>query len=213
MSDRAAYYIVIGLTLTAWAGCASAPSRFYTLDAAAPPSGTPATKVTVTVGPVAVPSAVDQPQFVVQAGPNRVDVDEFNCWAAPLRDSISRVVASDLASQLGTSDVATNSLAGFAPDYRVTIDVLRFDSMRGQAVADDAVWTVLRTSNGTVRSGRTAAQINVQDDSFSSLAAAHSRAFAQVSADIAAAIRATEEQQGRATQLIDGAETLPTVQK
>jgi uncharacterized lipoprotein YmbA len=191
MAGHATYQIGIGLILTLMAGCASAQSRFYTLDAAAAPSGTPATKVTVMVGPVAVPSAVDQPQFVVQAGPNRVDVDEFNRWAAPLRDSISRVVASDLASQLGTSDVATNSLTSFAPDYRVTIDVLRFDSMRGQAISDDAVWTVIRTSNGTERSGHTAAQINVPDDSFSSLAAAHSRALAQVSADIAAAIRTT----------------------
>jgi ABC-type uncharacterized transport system auxiliary subunit len=67
--------------------------------------------------------------------------------------------------------------------------------MRGESVSDEAVWTVSRTSNGTVRSGHTAAQINVQDDSFSSLAAAHSRAFAQVSADIAAAIRTSDEQQ------------------
>jgi uncharacterized protein len=195
MAGHAAYRFVIGLALATAAGCASAPSRFYTLDAAATPSGASTTKVTVMVGPVAVPSVVDQPEFVVQAGPNQVDVDEFNRWAAPLRDNISRVVASDLASQLGTSGVATNSLASFAPDYRVTIDVLRFDSTRGQSISDEAIWTVIRTSNGTVRSGHTAAQINVQDDSFSSLAAAHSRAFAQVSADIAAAIRTSDEQQ------------------
>jgi len=189
---RGAYPIMMVVALAGAAGCASAPSRFYTLNAAAAVSGTPATKVTVIVGAVAIPSIVDQPQFVVQAAPNRVNVDEFNRWAAPLSDSLSGVVASDLAVQLGTPDVATASLANFNPDYRVAIEVLRFDSRRGQSVSDEAVWTVIRSSNWTTRSGRTAAQIKVQDDSFDSLAAAHSRAFAQVSSDIAAAIRAGE---------------------
>jgi uncharacterized lipoprotein YmbA len=61
MAGHAAYRFVIGLALATAAGCASAPSRFYTLDAAATPSGASAYKVTVMVGPVAVPSVVDQP--------------------------------------------------------------------------------------------------------------------------------------------------------
>jgi uncharacterized lipoprotein YmbA len=59
------------------------------------------------VGPVTVPAAVDQPEFVVQVAPNRVEVDEFNRWVAPLNDSIARAIAGDLALQLGTSEVAT----------------------------------------------------------------------------------------------------------
>lgn len=191
MAGRGMRLVTIMLALAALAGCASAPSRFYTLDPAAAAGGAPATPVTVVVGPVAIPATVDQPQFVVQSAPNRVDVDEFNRWAAPLGDSITRVVAGDLAAQLGTPKVATIALANFHPDYRVTIDVLRFDSIRGEAVSDEAVWTVIRTSNETTRSGRTIAQVKVQDDSFGALAAAHSHAIAQVSADIAAAIRAS----------------------
>ncbi len=189
MARRGIRLIAIIMGLALMAGCSSAPSYFYTLDPVATAGGAAATPVTVTVGPVTVPATVDQPQFVVQSAPNRVDVDEFNRWAAPLSDSIAHVIASDLATQLGTPDVATISLANFSPAYRVSIEVLRFDSIRGESISDEAVWTVVRTSNGTTRSGRTAAQINVQDDSFGALAAAHSRAFAQVSADIAAAIR------------------------
>ena len=54
------------------------------------------------IGSVSVPATVDQPQFVVQVAANRVEVDEFNRWAAPLSDSIARAVAGDLAAQLGT---------------------------------------------------------------------------------------------------------------
>ena len=65
--------------------------------------------------------------------PNRVDVDEFNRWAAPLNDSIARVVAGDLAVLLGTPRVATAPLANFNPAYRVTIDVQRFESVHGRS--------------------------------------------------------------------------------
>jgi hypothetical protein len=55
---------------------------------------------------VTILAAVDQPQFVTQDGPNRVNVDEFNRWAAPLSDNIERVVAQDLVVLLWTADVA-----------------------------------------------------------------------------------------------------------
>ncbi|MCK6555740.1 PqiC family protein [Candidatus Binatia bacterium] len=172
-------------------GCgASAPSRFYTLSATARADGTPATACAVLVGPVTIPAAVDRPQFVVQIAPNRVDIDEFNRWVAPLADAISRTVAADLATLLGTPDVAAWPLANFAPAYRVTIDVQRFESLRLQAAVLDAVWTVQRATDGSTRVGRTATREPVGDDSFDALAAAHSRALATMSADIAAAIRA-----------------------
>ena len=68
----------------------------------------------------------------MQVAPNRVTVDEFNRWAAPLDESIARTVAGDLAVLLGTPRVATGPLANFEPAYRVTIDVQRFDSIPGR---------------------------------------------------------------------------------
>jgi uncharacterized lipoprotein YmbA len=137
-----------------------------------------------------VPASVDRPEFVVQVAPNRVDVDEFNLWAAPLDDGIARAVAGDLAVLLGTSDVAVAPLANFNPAYRVTINVQRFESVQNEAVLIDAVWAVYQTAGGDTRSGRTVAREAVQGEGFDALAAAHSRALATVSADIAAAIRA-----------------------
>jgi len=56
------------------------------------------------------------------------------------------------------------------------------------------VWTVRKTAGGEIRSGRTVAREPVQGQGFEALAAAHSRAIARVSADIAATIRAQAEQ-------------------
>ena len=146
------------------------------------------------VGPVSIPASVDQPEFVVQVAPNRVQVDEFNRWVSPLNDGIARAVAGDLVVLLGTPDVASSQLANFTPDYRVTIDVQRFESTQGQGVTVEAVWTVRKTDGGLTRTGRTVASETAQGQGFDALAAAHSQALAKVSGDIAAAIRAEAEQ-------------------
>jgi uncharacterized protein len=186
--------VSIALSAALTAGCSTAPSKFYSLSSTATADGTPATTATVLVGPVTIPAAVDQPEFVVQVAPNRVQVDEFNRWVAPLSDGIARAVAGDLVVLLGTPEVATAQLANFAPDYRVTIDVQRFESIQGQAATVEAVWTVRKTAGGQTRSGRTVAREPVQGQGFDALAAAHSQAIAKVSGDIAAAIRAEAEQ-------------------
>ena len=194
MTGRIAYLISIALVAMVAAGCSTAPSRFYALDSTAIADGAPAAHAAVMVGPVTVPAAVDRPEFVVQVAPNRDEVDEFNRWVAPLSDAIARAVAGDLVVLLGTPDVATETLANFNPAYRVTIDVQRFESIRGQAAILEAVWNVRKTAGAETRSGRTVAREPVQGQGFDALAAAHSRAIAKMSADIAAAIRAEAEQ-------------------
>jgi len=194
MTGRIAYQISIALVAIVAAGCSTAPSRFYALDSTAVADGTPAAHAAVMVGPVTVPAAVDRPEFVVRVAPNRDEVDEFNRWVAPLNDAIARAVAGDLVVLLGTPDVATETLANFIPDYRVTIDVQRFESIQGDAALVEAVWTVRKTAGGKTRSGRTVAREPVQGQGFDVLAAAHSRAITKMSADIAAAIRAEAEQ-------------------
>lgn len=170
---------------------ASAPARFYTLAATAVPSNQSPTQCSVMVGPVSVPPAVDRPQFVVQVSGNRVELDEFNRWAAPLDDAIARAVAGNLAVLLGTPDVAVAPLPNFVAGYRVTIDVQRFDSVQGRSTLLDAVWTVRAMRSGRAQTGRTVAREDVQGDGYDALAAAHSRALATMSEDIALVIRAS----------------------
>jgi uncharacterized lipoprotein YmbA len=194
MARRIAHLISIVLMAAIAEGCSTAPSRFYSLASTSTADGTPPTTAAVMVGPVTIPAAVDQPEFVVQVAPNRVEVNEFNRWVSPLSDSIARAVAGDLVVLLGTQEVANSQLANFVPDYRVTIDVQRFESIQGQAAVVEAVWTVRKSAGGEVRSGRTVAREAVQGQGFDALAAAHSQAIAKMSGDIAAAIRAEAEQ-------------------
>ena len=181
------------------AGCGSSPpARFYTLTAVpapgagAPPAGAAApTDVSVAVGPVSVPVAVDRPQIVVTVNANQVSLDEFNRWASPLASNIARVVAENLAAQLGTPRVglSAQALSPARVDYRAAIEVQRFESALGDAATLEAVWTVSRDADGRSRTGRTVARETTPDRSYDALAAAHSRAVARLSRDIAEAVR------------------------
>ena len=181
--------IFTALVATLAAGCASAPSKFYTLNATAISDGNSAAQYAVAVGPVTVPAEVDRPQFTVTVAPNLVAIEEFNRWAEPLNDNIARVVAANLATLLGTPRVTSVTLANFNPDYRVAIDIQKFVSVPGRSAQLDAVWVVHQPSANVTFSGRTTVDEPVTGSGFDALAAAHSRALAKVSRDLAAAIR------------------------
>jgi uncharacterized lipoprotein YmbA len=188
----AAIAMLCGLSALA-AGCGSTPpSRFYTLSGTAT-SAVPPSDLSVAVGPVTIPGAVDRPQMVVNMGANQVELDEFNRWAAPLQNNISRVVAVNLGALLGASRVTLfPQMLSADADFRVAIEVQRFESSPGEAAVLDAVWTLRRAKDGKSDTGRTTVRETVQDKSYDALVAAHSRAVARMSQDIAAAVRALD---------------------
>jgi uncharacterized lipoprotein YmbA len=182
--------VSIAIAALALAACAtSPPSRFFTLSGPpAPPS--PPSALSVVVGPVAVPGVVDRPEIVVSVGENEVWLDEFNRWASPLGEAIALATAENLSVALGTARATSlaQSAAGDA-DYRVSVEVQRFESSPGSYALLDAVFTVRRSTDGRTAVGRTTARETPADKSYDALAAAHSRAVAKLARDIAAVTR------------------------
>jgi uncharacterized lipoprotein YmbA len=179
------------LLVAGCAGCASSPpTRFYTLSADTAQAAS-ASSVSVSVGPVAVSALLDRPQLVLSVGANQVTIDEFNRWASPLPDNVSRVVADNLVTMLGTQRVTVFPQSqGTDAQYRVAIDVQSLDSLPGKASRLDAVWTLQRTGNSEVMTRRTTVVENVQDTGYAALVAAHSRSIARLSREIADAVMA-----------------------
>jgi uncharacterized lipoprotein YmbA len=174
------------------AGCASTPSRFYTLSAATEPAAA-SSDLSVVVGRVSMPAVVDRSQIVITTGPNQMQMDEFNLWASPLQDNISRVVVQNLVAMLGTPRVTLSSQTLSADaGYRAVIEVQSFESTPGEAATLNAVWTVRRMKDGRTETGRTTVREAVQAKGYDALAAAHSRAVARLSQDIADAVRALD---------------------
>lgn len=158
--------------------CATSPTTyFYTLEPLAA-AGLNTGGTTVRVGQVTVPELVDRPQMVLRSGANQVSLAEQRRWAESLRSAIARVVAANLA----TADSATSAST-------VDIDVVRFDSQLGVAVDLAANWR-LRSATGIVRRGSMSTHEPAPGSDYADLAAAHSRALAELSRNIAAAIAA-----------------------
>lgn len=174
------------------AGCGTTPDPvFYTLrgpEAAA----TGSHSVSIVVGPVTLPDVVDRPQLVTSSGDNRVELHEFHRWAQPLRVEIPRVVAAQLGRQLGTANTGISSdVAISEPDFRVLIDVQRFDLRRGESATVEALWTV-RSRSGSTRTGHTLAEERTADASYDALVSAQRRGLSTLSRDIAGSIRALQ---------------------
>jgi uncharacterized lipoprotein YmbA len=174
----------------ALAGCASSPpSSFYTLTATAAPASTGTPSYGVSIGPVTIPDTVDRPQLALQVSPNQVALDEFHRWAEPLASGIAQAVAENLRRLLGTTRIAAApGAAGRSAEYRVALNVVRFESKLGNSADVDILWTIESASGKTLRTGRSAVA-QPAGAGYDALVAAHSRAIARASEDIAAAIR------------------------
>jgi len=127
MMKKLAHALICCIAAAAIAGCATSPQpRFYMLSSTPLPERVPAVSCSLSVGPVFVPAAVDRPQIVIRTGKNEVFINEFERWAAPLKNDIGRIVAENLVSMLGTKQVTLFPQAAAAgASYRVAIDVLR----------------------------------------------------------------------------------------
>lgn len=188
-------YCLLGTVLIA--ACASPPSHFYTLHAAHEALAGVPSSVSVAVGPVSIPEAVNRSEMVVQAGPNQVALDELNRWAAPLQSDIQRVVMENLAGMLGTPRVSRYPQGPITtPDFRVQIEVLRFESTLGEAVLLDVIWTVREKSGSDEQTRRTTLREPVRGAGYDALVAAHSRALGQLSREVALIILGRQQAAG-----------------
>jgi uncharacterized lipoprotein YmbA len=180
------------LAASALAGCASSPTpRFYILSAPEQPAAKAA--YSVAVGPVTVPEIVDRAQLVLRTSANEVTIAEQTRWAQSLKSEIPRVIAANLAQSLGDAYVSAYPQGtGSEADYRVVVDIQRFESALGDAATVEALWAVSATTgkSGAPRSGRSLVREPVQGRDYDALVAAHSRALASISRDIAEAVRA-----------------------
>lgn len=192
---RLTLFTVGVLAMSVLLACSSPKAAFYTLSADSSLERTaPAIPVSVVVGPVTVPELVDRPQMVTRVASNEVTLNEFARWGESLKSDIARALAGDLAQLLGTDSVSVYQQSVAGPAWQVRVDVLRFDATLGDAVTIEALWSA-RPPKGTVPlTGRTLVHEAVKGPGYDAIAAADSRALADVSREIAAAIRQSPSQ-------------------
>jgi|SRR3569833_11795 len=116
-------------------GCASSPpTNFYTLSDTATQTTAPGGVGYVVITGVTIPGEIDRPEIVRRIGPNQLSVEESDRWAAPLDETIRRVLTDDIGRRM--PGVPTQ------PQRPVTVDIHEFYGDASCNVTLRAVWTL-----------------------------------------------------------------------
>ncbi len=147
-------WTILCLLLLVVGGCGtSAPAKFYLLQPrpefiAEPPAAVSPTRLAIGVGPIEIAEYLDRPQMVTRIGPNELFIDEFERWAEPLRDGISRIVATNLASLLQADGIAVHAWRSpIQIDYRVALTLTAFESTPAGETTLAGWWTLYDANN------------------------------------------------------------------
>ncbi|SHN37253.1 membrane integrity-associated transporter subunit PqiC [Rhizobacter sp. OV335] len=189
--------VAMAVVVVAMAGCASQPPvRFHSLLAAsssataasAPASATP---LVVELGPVTVPAAVDQPQWVLRASDDSLRVLEGERWVAPLRDELRAAVMARMAERFNAVDARTQP--GPASGWRLRIEVQRFESMLGREAWIEAAWSATSVATPVRTVACTSRLHETAGSDPPSIAAAHRRAVQRLADQIGERLRAMDQ--------------------
>ncbi len=179
------------------AGCASsAPSRFYVLSPlTSSKAESQALKdegcIALGVGPVELPAYLDRPQIVTRVSENELNLAEFDKWAEPLKDNFSRVLVENLSTLLCADAISIFPWKGPTPiDYQVEVTVIRMDGNVGGNASLVARWAIFRQNDRKMLLTRQSSFSRLlSSESYKALVSAQSRAIADLSREIAEAIK------------------------
>jgi uncharacterized lipoprotein YmbA len=157
------------------------------------PSKTQATgkSVGIGIGPIKFPDHLDRPQIVTRTSANAIQLSEFDRWAGSLREDFSRVLAENLSILLSTDYIFIYPFTKSTPiDYKVAVEVVRFDGELGKTAALTARWTVMEGDSKAFKLVRRSKITETADDSsYEAMVAALSRTVERLSHEIAETIQ------------------------
>ena len=190
-------FLFIGLGLLLVIGCTSSPaSRFYTLsslqEGGGSPGGSPSDQgLTIQVGPISLPEYLDRAEIVARSGSNRIMVSDFDLWAGSLAEDFGQALAGNLSVLLSTENVIVYpGPRGSSVDYRIVVEVIRFDGPLGGDVSLVARWAILKGKEKQLIASRKSTILEPSGGkSYEAMVAADSRALEKMSREIAEAIR------------------------
>ena len=190
--------VVFGLIAVALlSACTETKStRFYLLSALPSPKmekpgTTRENTVALAVGPIELPKHVNRTQIVTFSSANKIELGEFDRWAEPLADNFSRVLGDNLAVLIPTEQIVIHPWRQATPfDYQITVEVSTFAVRPDGDVALIARWSLL-SKKGTqmIMSRRSSFSEDVRGGGFEATVAAMSRTVADLSQEIATAIK------------------------
>ena len=151
---------VLFIILAIISGCVSVGSspqaKFYSLrplkDVESQKIATSALKdAIIGVGPLKIPAYLDRPQIVTRRSDNELELAEFDRWAEPLEDGVSRVLAQNLGSILPDSKVLLYPWSYYEPvKYQIVLEIVSIEAILQNEVNLSVNWSLLNAESKKV---------------------------------------------------------------
>jgi uncharacterized lipoprotein YmbA len=184
------------------AGCGSSPPlRYYTLTEVPATARLSAADdvVPIRLDRVTIPTELDRSQLVRRIDATRLQIIDGERWAAPLEDTIRRVLSDDLASRLPPNMVANPNEPTIGEKRQsLSVDISEFYGDATCAVTLRAAWVLKQPYSQSSR-GTEEARIPASGNcsGAGAVPTAMSEALAQLSDRIAAAVAHSQGSTGR----------------
>lgn len=167
------------------------PSNFYVLEALSQPPAmvSSSNKLLIGIGPLTLPSLLERKQIVTRAN-NAIQLSEFNQWAEPLKDNILTVLTKNITAHRPNALIKAFPWAAYGEmNYRIIIDIQRFDSELGKASYLEASWAIMQEKDHQIiKSGQTQLSKPLPDASYASVVSAMNQLLSEFSQQLVLAL-------------------------
>ena len=190
------FVIVTGLLFALGCTATTEKARFYKLNSLTSPESIANKERTggglaIGIGPIKFPDHLDRPEIVTRTSGNALQLAEFDRWAGSLEKDFSRILAENLSILLSTDYIFMFPFTQSAHiDYRVAVEVVRFDGELGKNAVLTARWTVMEGDNKEFKLVRRSKITKpIDDNSYEAMVAALSRTVEDLSREMAETIK------------------------
>lgn len=195
MTNQLSKWLISISAATLLSACLSPPTHFYVLE---PMGESPSPVVEksrqIGIGPVSIPTLLERKQIVTRSADNSVNIAEFHQWAAPLKDNVLQVLSQNLATlQPGDLVRAYPWSAYGAVDYRIVIDITRFDAQPERAASLEANWAIMNEkTHSLINNGHSKIEQRLEDSSYPATVKALNTVLGKFSRELSAALNKTK---------------------
>lgn len=192
MVKQRSNWLILCVCILLTACLSSPPTQFYVLEplSESHPSSVTAEKRSVGIGPVSIPALLERKQIVTRLHDNNVSINEFHQWASPLKDNVAQVLTHNMAMLQANELIRAYPWSAYgAVDYRVIIDIIRFDTRSDQTVNFEANWAIMNEKNHLlISNGHSKIEHPLNDSSYPAAVKALSKILSEFAQELSKAL-------------------------
>lgn len=158
--------------------------------------------VRLTIAPIKLPAAVNQPQWLVRRADDSLQLLEQDRWASPLADEFRAALHARLTARWGAIDAVLPGTANAdEPSWRLLLEIVRLDARPGAETLLDVRWTLMPPQHVAAKSICAVRIVEpVNGEGTLPIAAAHRRSVLRLADMIGAQLRSSLRDGGASAQ-------------